>query len=103
MDGNGQVSYNEFLAATLSAANIAKEENLIKAFEHFDTDNSGFISREELKEALTAYGGVEDLEALLSQLESVDQLYRIVFLDQVDRDNNGQIDYEEFRQLMLGY
>lgn len=33
-----------------------KQENLLKAFRHFDTDNSGTISRQELKDAL-AVGG----------------------------------------------
>ena len=31
-----------------------KEENLMAAFRHFDTDGSGTISRQELKEALKA-------------------------------------------------
>jgi len=72
----------------LSAANVAKEENLIQAFEHFDTDGSGYITRDELKEALKGYGVVDNLEEIL---------------DQVDRDGNGMIDYEEFRQSVLGY
>ena len=68
MDGNGTVSYSEFLAATLSAANVAKEENLIQAFEHFDKDGSGYITRDELKVALKNYGVVENLEQILGMI-----------------------------------
>ena len=104
MDGNGTVSYSEFLAATLSAANVAKEENLIQAFEHFDTDGSGFITRDELKEALKGYGVVENLEKVLGKITTSfypsPHMHRT---DEVDRDGNGMIDYEEFRQAILGY
>ena len=68
MDGNGTVSYSEFLAATLSAANVAKEENLIQAFEYFDKDGSGYITRDELKVALENYGVVENLEQILGMI-----------------------------------
>lgn len=81
-----QVDYNEFLAATLNAANLAKEENLLRAFEHFDADNSGYITKNELIEALTGYGEVDNLEAIL---------------EDVDKDQDGNIDYEEFREMML--
>lgn len=102
MDGNGTISYSEFLAATLSAANVAKEENLIQAFEHFDTDGSGYISREELKEALKGYGVVENLEDILGPFPKPFKSDRL-FVDDVDRDGNGMIDYEEFRQAIMGY
>ena len=32
------------------------DENMMRAFQHFDTDNSGTISKEELKEALKVGG-----------------------------------------------
>ncbi len=42
----------EFLAATLSQHQMEKAENMRAAFQHFDTDNSGTISRDELRDAL---------------------------------------------------
>lgn len=80
------MDYNEFLAATLNAANLAKEENLLRAFEHFDADHSGYITHSELIEALKGYGEVDNLE---------------VILEDVDKDQDGNIDYEEFREMML--
>lgn len=86
VDGDGMVDYNEFLAATLNAANLAKEENLLRAFEHFDSDHSGYITRDELIEALKGYGEVDNLE---------------VILQDVDKDQDGKIDYDEFKTMML--
>ena len=42
----------EFIAATLSQHQLEKQENMRAAFAHFDTDGSGTISRDELREAL---------------------------------------------------
>ena len=50
----------EFLAATLSTHQIEKAENMRAAFAHFDTDNSGTISKEELRQALQVRGRCVD-------------------------------------------
>lgn len=42
----------EFLAATLSQHQMEKAENMRAAFAHFDTDGSGTISKDELRQAL---------------------------------------------------
>lgn len=84
---SGSIDYEEFLAATLNSRKLENEEQLLKAFEHFDTDNSGTITRDELKEALHKYGESE---------ENITKL-----LKEVDKDGDGQIDYEEFRDMML--
>ena len=44
------------MAATLSQHQILKAENMRAAFMHFDTDNSGTISKDELREALKVRG-----------------------------------------------
>lgn len=46
----------EFLAATMSTHQIEKAENMRAAFAHFDTDGSGTISKEELRQALQVRG-----------------------------------------------
>lgn len=40
----------EFLTATVFLGKLQRRENLMAAFQHFDTDGSGFISEEELLE-----------------------------------------------------
>lgn len=41
VDKNGTIDYNEFIIATMHRHGLDKEENLIKAFQYFDTDSSG--------------------------------------------------------------
>ena len=42
----------EFLAATVNQSQLERQENMVKAFEFFDTDRSGYITVDELEEAL---------------------------------------------------
>jgi hypothetical protein len=48
VNGDGQVSYSEFLAATIDPENIDIEQ-LNKAFRVLDEDNNGFITTDELR------------------------------------------------------
>lgn len=42
----------EFLAATVNQSQLERQENMVKAFEFFDTDRSGYITVDELEQAL---------------------------------------------------
>ena len=44
--GNGKINYSEFLAATITMKDVLTEDHITHLFMHFDTDNTGFISRE---------------------------------------------------------
>merc|ERR1739848_483871 len=46
---DGFIYYTEFLAATLEAQGRIKEERLASAFDRFDSDDTGFISRQNLR------------------------------------------------------
>lgn len=52
IDASGTIDYEEFLAATVNLSQLEKEENMYRAFAHFDTDNSGYITEDELEAAL---------------------------------------------------
>lgn len=41
VDGNGTIDYIEFITATMHRYKLDRDEHLYKAFQHFDTDNSG--------------------------------------------------------------
>ena len=41
VDKNGTLDYTEFITATMQRHRLGKEENLFKAFQYFDKDNSG--------------------------------------------------------------
>ena len=87
VDGDGTIDYEEFLAATVQASRINTDENLKAAFQHFDADASGFITKEELVEAL------KNIKGLSSEHISV-------IITDVDNDSDGQINYNEFVAMM---
>ena len=54
--GNGKINYSEFLAATIEVKQVLTEEKLWAIFKYFDTDDSGFITTENLKQAFAKTG-----------------------------------------------
>ncbi len=49
--GNGLINYSEFLAATISIKSVLTYDKLWALFKHFDTDETGVITPENIKEA----------------------------------------------------
>ncbi|KAJ6978515.1 hypothetical protein NC653_026818 [Populus alba x Populus x berolinensis] len=56
VDGNGSIDYIEFISATMHRYKLERDEHLYKAFQYFDKDSSGFITRDELESAMKEYG-----------------------------------------------
>ncbi|KAJ6948558.1 hypothetical protein NC651_002782 [Populus alba x Populus x berolinensis] len=86
-DGNGIIDYDEFITATMHMNRMDREEHLYTAFQHFDKDNSGYITTEELEQALRDFGMHDgrDIKEIISE---------------VDADNDGRINYDEFVAMM---
>lgn len=53
----GSIDYEEFLAATVNLNHLEKEETMYNAFQYFDTDNSGYITEQEMEDALRVRDG----------------------------------------------
>ncbi|CAK8564378.1 unnamed protein product [Lathyrus sativus] len=87
VDGNGSIDYLEFISATMHRHRLERDEHLYKAFQYFDKDNSGHITREELETAMTKHGIAD--EATIKDI-----------ISEVDTDNDGRINYEEFCAMM---
>lgn len=87
VDGNGTIDYIEFITATMHRHKIEKDEHLFKAFRYFDKDESGFITMDELETAMKDYGMGD--EATIKEI-----------ISEVDTDNDGRINYEEFCAMM---
>ena len=47
---DGYIRYVEFVAACMNKEKVVQTSNLKFAFHHFDVDNSGYITAENLKE-----------------------------------------------------
>lgn len=86
VDGDGTIDYEEFLAATINLSKLEREEHLKAAFQHFDLNGDGHISHEEL---------VQSLEKLGMRDEEIQDIIK-----EVDKDNSGTIDYNEFCIMM---
>ncbi|KAL9384278.1 hypothetical protein Peur_024601 [Populus x canadensis] len=87
VDGNGSIDYIEFISATMHRYKLERDEHLYKAFQYFDKDSSGYITRDELESAMKEYGMGD--EATIKEI-----------IAEVDADNDGKINYEEFCAMM---
>ncbi|MCD7473351.1 Calcium-dependent protein kinase 21 [Datura stramonium] len=87
VDGNGTIDYIEFVTATMHRHRLERDDHLFKAFQYFDTDRSGFITRDELESAMKEYGMGD--EATIKEI-----------IAEVDTDHDGRINYEEFCAMM---
>ncbi|KAI3687464.1 hypothetical protein L1987_81161 [Smallanthus sonchifolius] len=87
VDGNGTIDYIEFISATMHLNRVEREDHLYKAFEYFDKDKSGYITVEELEHALKKYnmGDEKTIKEIIAE---------------VDTDNDGRINYDEFAAMM---
>ncbi|KAF4686915.1 hypothetical protein FOZ60_004682 [Perkinsus olseni] len=73
-DGSGAIDYTEFIAATMDKKLYIQKDVCWAAFRVFDRDGNGKISKEELQEVLGN--------------------------DDVDLNGDGEIDFDEFMQMM---
>lgn len=78
------INYTEFLAATLETQGAIEEYRLAEAFDALDSDDSGYISRENLRNIL----GERADDVLIDSL-----------IAEADVGKDGQISYEEFLHL----
>jgi len=87
-DGNGVIDYAEFLTGAIDKASLLSKQNLLDAFKLLDSDNSGMISVDELKQAFDTHGDKKD-EALWLEI-----------MREVDKNGDNEISFEEFQEAM---
>jgi calcium-dependent protein kinase len=84
---SNRLNYTEFLRATIDRNLVLNKENLRKAFDMFDEDGNGFVTREEVRDWLNDGLMVED--QVLAEL-----------MKQMDNDGDGMIDFRDFEELV---
>ena len=82
INNSKRIEYTEFITSMLEESAYCKEERLIEIFRMLDKDNSGKISKDEIKKALN------DEKVIEEDLKN--------FIKIFDLDGDGQIDYYEF-------
>jgi len=96
VDGDGSISYEEFLAAVIERQLIHRQNKVWWAFCEYDQDSDGKITVEELKKALTEQGVSKDGETTKETNEKVAS-----YIAEYDLNGDGVIDYEEFMKMLL--
>ncbi|XP_033136456.1 calcium-dependent protein kinase 31-like isoform X2 [Brassica rapa] len=71
VDGNGTIDIEEFISATLDRFKLDQDEQVGLAFQHFDKDNDGLITRDELEIAMKDCG-VGDKDSIKQMTSEVD-------------------------------
>jgi calcium-dependent protein kinase len=72
LDGNGTIDFTEFVMATMNEKELITPERLRAAFRMFDSDNSGSISRDEIKKIL-GFSSEENNELLDELINEIDE------------------------------
>lgn len=90
IDNSGYIDYSEFIVATMNEKNLFSEKKLKAAFKMFDKDDSGFISKDEVKESL-------------QKIQKLTESDIDLVISQVDENGDGEISFEEFKIIMTKF
>lgn len=85
-NNDGKISFSEFVTVSSKIEKIMTNEMLKKAFDMFDLDGNGFITKEELDETLPIS---------ITEDTTWNELIK-----EVDLDGDGKINFEEFVNMM---
>lgn len=87
-NGDGVISFDEFIAAAVDKVALLNQKNIMSAFQLIDKDNSGAITIDELRDAFETEGHEKD-GALWMKIMS-----------EVDKDHDNEISQQEFFDAM---
>jgi len=90
LNGTNQINYTEFLAATISTRHYLSEDKLWALFKHFDLDDTGFITADNIRSAFT-HGGAKIQD---SEIDDI--------MKKHDVKKDGKISFDEFKAMMVG-
>ncbi|CDW91278.1 protein kinase domain containing protein [Stylonychia lemnae] len=91
---NGNIDYSEFMIAHLNVAQMVHEDKLKEVFNLFDIDHSGTITVDEIKKILGNSKGKSNPN------DDIDDNEWDRVLEEVDKDGNGEISFEEFKEMI---
>ena len=87
--GRGYIEYEEFLRACIDKHNVLSDEHLVYAFNFFDKNNTGRINVEAIK--------ANFIDSTVSE-----DVFKNIF-NEIDINQDGEIDFAEFKAMMLGH
>jgi len=95
-DGSGFVDYTEFLAATIDEKRHLQEAACWAAFQIFDIDGDGKITKDEMAVLLSCGRAGNLAESLVADRAEIEQA-----VAEADLDGDERLDFEEFQALLL--
>ena len=87
-DNSGSIDFSEWCTATINQNQLLNEGNMRAAFALFDKDGGGTIEAAEIASILG------------QDVTSDDAVWREV-ISEVDQNDDGMIDFDEFQTMML--
>lgn len=87
VNNTGAIDFTEFCLATINHKKLQTTEKLTAVFKMLDTDNSGTISRAEIK-------------TFFSMNNTTDDKFAYELIDEVDKNGDGEISFPEFKGMM---
>ena len=86
--GRGFIEYEEFLRACIDKNKLLNDENLVYAFNFFDKNNTGKISVHAIRAGF--------MDSLVSE-----EVFQSI-VNEIDANQDGEIDFAEFKDMMFG-
>lgn len=87
-NNSGSIDYTEWVMATINREALLSKQRLDVAFKMFDKDGSGTLSIDEIKDLFGTHAGISE------------KVWRDM-LKEVDDNGDGQIQFKEFKEMML--
>ncbi|XP_047308301.1 calcium-dependent protein kinase 32-like [Impatiens glandulifera] len=88
-DKDGHLDYREFVVVLTHIRMMDNNEHLLKAFQFFDRNKSGFIEIDELRDTLIHIVETVDIEIITNAV-----------IQDMNLDKDGRISYDEFARMM---
>ncbi|CAI2362808.1 unnamed protein product [Moneuplotes crassus] len=92
-----KIQYTDFIARVLDITREVENDDLIRVFQHFDSDGSGKITKDDLKMVMKRKGenlSEEELNELIGQVDSSLRAGK-------NENNRTEINFETFKNYML--
>ena len=99
-DGNGTIGFFEFCALMIRMMKESDiEDELLEIFKVFDRDGNGSISYAELRYTMTHNLAEKIKDPKIREIFKKTDVEDLI--SKADRDQDGQIDYEEFVRMIM--